>query len=95
MNKDFLKDVLTGAKKLMKKKEVDYISVPDWQELSVKNLWRDLKDDENFNVYFHDEYANEKGPNREYFFNILNTVYPEYLEQVMAHASKERFTAAG
>ena len=60
-----------------------------------KNLWKDLKKDSNFNVYFHDEYPNDKGPNREYFFNILNTIYWEYLEQIIAHASKERFTAAG
>ena len=80
MNKDFLKNVLTGEKKLMKKKAVDYISVPHWQELSVKNLWQDLQDDEAFNVYFHDDYPNDKGPNRDYFFNLLNTIYPEYLK---------------
>ena len=80
-------------KRLLKKNEVDYIHVPSYDELSVKKLWLDLKDDGAFNVFFQDKYPDEKGPNREYFFNILNTVYPEYLKQIMDHAAKQRFTA--
>ena len=95
MNKDFLKAVLTDDKRLMKKKAVDFIHVPGWDELAVKKLWPDLKEDAEFKVYFQDEYANEKGPCREYFFNILNTVYPEYLGNIMSHAAKERFALDG
>ena len=36
------------------KKEVDYIAVPQWDELGVMKLWDDLKDDAAFNVYFQD-----------------------------------------
>ena len=39
INKDFMRQVLTGEKKLMKKNQVDYIHVPAYDELSVKNLW--------------------------------------------------------
>ena len=46
-------------------------------------------------MYFQDDYHKDKGPNREYFFNILNTLYPEYLEQVMHHSAKQRYTAEG
>ena len=76
MNKDFSKQILTDKKKLLKKKEVDYITVPQWDELSVKNLWPDLKEDPTFNIYFQDKYADQKVQNMEYFFNILNTFYP-------------------
>ena len=58
-------------------------------------MWQDLKADDEFNLYFQDDYANEKGPNREYFFNILNTVHFDYLNQVMQHAAKERYAATG
>ena len=46
-------------------------------------------------LYFQDRYPNDKGPCREYFFNILNTIYPQYLEQVLSHASRQRYTAEG
>ena len=52
VNKDFLKSVFKDIKKLKKKKEVDYVSVPHWEELSVKKLWPDLKDDGAFTIYF-------------------------------------------
>lgn len=56
VNKDFLKAIFADDKKLLKKKEVDYITVPHWDELSVKKLWVDLKDDAAFNIYFQDKY---------------------------------------
>ena len=54
-----------------------------------------MKSDAAFNIYFQDEYPDAKGPCREYFFNILNTTYPEYLQKIMSHASKMRFSAEG
>ena len=44
-NKDFLKDVLAGKKQLMKKSEYDPITVPAYDELSVRKLWPQLKKD--------------------------------------------------
>ena len=73
---------------MLKKKQVDYVHVSHYEELSVKNLWTDLKKDINFNVYFQDVYPKDKMPCRKYFFDILNTVYPDYLRQIMEHAAK-------
>ena len=39
VNKDFLKDVLCGKKMLLKMDEVKTMSVPFYDELSVKKLW--------------------------------------------------------
>ena len=39
MNKDFLKEVLAGKKQLMKKAEVKYVTVPHYDELSVKAIY--------------------------------------------------------
>ena len=52
VNKDFLRQVFAEEKILLKKKNVEYVHVSHYQELSVKNLWKDLKDDQIFNVYF-------------------------------------------
>ena len=76
MNKDFIKDVLAGKKMLMKKSEVVSIEVPHYDELSVRRLWPDLKKDAELAQYFPSEYPQDKGPPRDYFFNVLNTVHP-------------------
>ena len=46
-------------------------------------------------LYFPDNFAENKYPSRSYFFDVLNTVHPEYLEQIMAHANKQRHMATG
>jgi hypothetical protein len=38
INKDFLKEVLSGKKKLLNMKDVRQANVPQYDELSVKNL---------------------------------------------------------
>ena len=47
-----MKQVLKGEKQLLNKKDVDYVHVAHYQELSVKNLWHDMKGDSKFNIYF-------------------------------------------
>jgi len=52
MNKDFLKEVLTGSKKLLKLNEVNRVNVPKYDELSVLSFWPQMKEDEEFMKYF-------------------------------------------
>ena len=85
---DFLKEVFAGQKALLLKAAVNHVQVPHYDELSVCRLWPEFKKDAEFMKYFPSKYPKDKGPPREYFFNILNTIHPEYLEKVMQHASK-------
>ena len=95
INKDFLKDVLAGKKQLFKKQAVTTIEVPHYDELSVKKIFPELKGDKAFMSYFPDKFPKGKGPPRDYFFNILNTLYPDYLGKLMEHAAKQRMTTEG
>ena len=63
----------------MKKSEYKPIAVPHYDELSVKSIWPEFNKDPAFCAYFPAIFLKGKGPPREYFFNILNTLYPEYL----------------
>ena len=74
-----MKDVLAGKKMLMKKADVHQVQVPHYDELSVRRLWPEFKKDPQFSQYFPTTYPKDKGPPREYFFNILNTLHHEYL----------------
>ena len=69
--------------------------MPQYEELSVKALYPQFAKDPIFMSYFPDKYPKDKGPPREYFFNTMNTVHPDYLAQIMAHANKERMSIEG
>ena len=69
--------------------------MPHYDELSVKNLYPQFSKDAEFMALFPDSYPKGKGPPRDYFFNVLNTMHRDYLEQVIEHANKQRMTSAG
>ena len=69
------------------------MQVPHYDELSVRNIYPMFKKDPEFAKYFPDAYNQGKGPSRDYFFGILNTLYPEYLGKVRGHANEMRWTA--
>ena len=48
MNKDFLKEVLTENKSLLRLDQVCIINVPLYDELSVINIWPMMKQDKKF-----------------------------------------------
>ena len=95
VTKDFLKEVLTGKKQLLKKAHVKQVEVPHYDELSVRRLWPEMKKDAEFLSFFPTKFPKDKGPPRDYFFNVLNTLYPEYLSRLMAHANEARMAAGG
>ena len=54
--------------------------MPKYEELSVKALYPQFTKDVRFISYFPDKYPKGKGPPRDYFFNVLNTLHPDYLQ---------------
>ena len=95
VNKDFLKAVLRGEKQLLKKAEVKFIEVPHYEELSVKKMYPLMAKDPQFMSLFPDKYPIGKAPPRDYFFNILHTLHADYLQQCIAHATKQRVSSEG
>ena len=90
MTKDFLKLVFADKKRLLKMSEVRFINVPKYEELSVKNLFPHLKNDKTFMMYFPDKYPQGHPPDREYFFNVLNTLNTQYVSDIIKHANQLR-----
>ena len=76
INKDFLKEVFAEEKALLELKEVKWINVPLFDELSVINIWPMTKEDKKMMKYFPNKLPKGRVPDREYFFNILNTFQP-------------------
>ena len=69
-------------------------NVPFYDELSVKNLWPIMKKDKEFMLFFPDQLPKGRLPDREYFFNILNTLNEPYVGQLVEHAHLQRATIA-
>ena len=85
---DFLRQVLTEEKELMPLTDVKMVAVPNYDELSVKNLWPHMQRIDEFMKYFPDKIPKGRVPSREYFFNVMNTINPGYVQQLIKHATE-------
>ena len=85
--------VLSGRKKLLKLSEVKRVHVPNYDELSVSHMMRDMADDALFMLYVPDKLPKGRNCDRVYFFDVLNTVHEHFLQQLIQHASLQRNTA--
>lgn len=54
-----------------------------------------MQTDEQFMKYFPSKMAKGRVPDREYFFNVLNTFQGEYLRQLVKNASEQRNSGKG
>ena len=63
-----LRVVLSGLR------QVRHVNMPRYDELSVKKFWPLMQKDAIFMLYMPDPTADGRLPEREYFWNVLNTL---------------------
>ena len=61
-----------------------------YDELSVRNLWPTAKEQPEIMKYFPDTMPKGRFPDRDYFFNIMNTLNENYVQQLIKHANDVR-----
>lgn len=71
--------MLSEEKKLMPLSDVKLVTVPTYDELSVKNMWPHMQKISEFMQYLPDKIPKQRQPSREYFFNIMHTLNPGYV----------------
>ena len=54
-----------------------------YDELSVKTLLPEWQANPEFWVYFPDKMPKDRVPDRDYFFTILNTLQPDYVDAMI------------
>ena len=95
LNKGWMKEIFAGRKKLFKRIKVDFIDVPKYDEISVKALYDKLITFEGMSFYFPVKYPKGRQADRDYFFNIANTLHPDVVNEVLKHALNQRYSISG
>ena len=91
----FLKQILAGEKKLLKASEAKICNPPRYDEISVSNLYAECIELEGMADYFPDDYPKGRSCSREYFFTVLATLYPQYLQDLIKKSKLDRFSVEG
>lgn len=66
------------------------IKVPRFEEINVKDVEALYKDDPQLQKYLPEVKAEGKFISRKFFFNILNTVYPDVVPRIIEVARAKR-----
>ena len=74
--------------------DIKMVKVPNYDELSVKNLWPHMQNVPEFMRFMPDSIPKGRLPCREYFFTIMNTLNREYVGSLIRHANEQRHSAA-
>ena len=69
------------------------VTVPHYPELSVKEYYEQYKEDEKLMWFMPSNYAKGRQIDRDYFWNVFNTVYPEAVQEIIGAARAQRFNA--
>ena len=77
---------MEGKKFLLLNTSVKKVKWPRYDEISCKNLWSEYSGREDAMKLFPDHIPKGRQINREYFFNILNTIYNEEMTAIREHA---------
>ena len=86
--RDFAKEVLRGDKKLLLLEDKKEVSVIKYDELSVKHLYKKFLELPGMSLYFPNKYPKGRQCDRDYMFNVANSLYPDIVAEVIQHALK-------
>ena len=89
--KDYAKEIFAEKKQLIKKKDILFIDVPKYDELSVKGLYDKFLKMPSMDKYFPDKYPKGRQCDRDYMFNIANTLNQDVVQELIEHAVKLRY----
>ena len=81
--KDFAKLVFSGKKKLLKLHDTKQVQVTKYDELSVKNMYDDFLSLDGMKDYFPDKYCKGRCCDREYLFNVANTLHFNVVQDII------------
>ena len=86
--KDFAKEIFEGKKKLLKNCDVKIVRITKYDELSVKNLYPKFLSLHEFVNYMPNKYAKGRQCDRDYMFNVANTLHSDVVKELVEHALK-------
>ena len=91
----FLRDLLSDKKQHLKRNEVIHMAIPNYKEISVKNLYDDAMKDPVLSKYLPSkEQLSGKLPEREFFFGVMCTLKNNYMKEILKGANDQRFKAS-
>ena len=91
----FLQGILSNEKRHLRKGQVRLLKIPLWTELSVARIWPQATELPDFLLHMPDEWQQDlKKVERSFFWAVLTTLAPEFVEELVLDVRRQRLGAA-
>ena len=74
----------------MKQTQVVQAYIPNWPELGVRKMWPQAMQIPEFGLYMPDDWTSTEKTERRYFYGILCTLAPDFVEDSISGARHDR-----
>ena len=82
--------ILSGEKKLLHKSSLKTVDVGNYPEISVKSQYNDFAERAEIKPYMPPKINKGRQCDKEYFWNIVNSLCEEEVEAIIDHANNQR-----
>ena len=89
-----MQQILSNEKSFFWQRHVKHLRIPLWPELSVQRIWEQAVRLGNFRAYMPDEWNGNSKTERTFFWDILTTLAPEYVEELVKDCRRQRLGMA-
>ena len=73
-------------------RDVRFINPPSYDETSVVHIYDKVVAMKGMSELFPDSYPKGRQCDRQYMYNVWNTVYPEDVKRIIEHANSLRYS---
>ena len=82
--------ILKGEKRLLQKSAVKFVDVGNFPEVSVKGLYTEFSERPDIKPYMPPKINKGRQCDKDYFWNVINTLCEEEVEAIVQHAHNQR-----
>jgi hypothetical protein len=88
---EFLRDALAGRKLVIRNRDIAMVVVPKYKEFSLTAMYQSALQDHDLRKYLPEPNGPKaKAPGRNWLFNVISTVKPDYFEAALDDCMKSR-----
>ena len=86
----FIRDYLSGKKKLIKTENITLLNVPPYEELAVSKIFEQVKGDQRIMMHLNFYPDVKELPDHDFFYTVLGSLVPDYVGGLIRHANRVR-----
>ena len=90
MTKEWIRLILSGEKRLLKKSEIKPVDMGHYPEVSVKALYTDYSERPAIKPYMPPKLHKGRQCDKEYFFTVVNSICEGEITAIIHHANHQR-----